>query len=100
MEKVHAKAKVTPDLLTFLAEMQSDSDNFVQAMSDLRTGWESYLITEMKVSDDRDTGATALTSANPAKYSKSIRRARNSTPTEREEGAVCSLQCLHQHAGR
>ncbi len=52
MEKVHAKAKVTPDVLTFLAEMQSDFDNVVQAMSDLRTGWENYLRTEMKVSND------------------------------------------------
>jgi hypothetical protein len=80
MEKVHAKAMVTPDVLNFLNEMQSDFDN-VQAMSDLKTGWDNYLRTEIKVSDDRETGPTP---ANPAKYSMSARRARNSTPTESE----------------
>ena len=95
MEKVHARANVTQDVRTFLAEMQRDFDNVVQSMSDLKNGWQHYLRTEMKVSDDQETGA-------PSKHNQSLRSARSSTPTreEIEAAEVCSLQYLHQHAGR
>ena len=95
MEKLHARANVTQDVRTFLAEMQSDFDNAAQCMSDLKNGWQHYLRTELKVSDDLDTGA-------PSKLNQSLRNARNSTPTieEIEAAEVCSLQYLHQHAGR
>jgi hypothetical protein len=95
MEKVHARANVTQDVRTFLADMQCDFDNVVQSMSDLKNGWQHYLRTEMKVSDDQDTGA-------PSKVNNSVRRARTSSPTieEIQAAEVCSLQYLHQHAGR
>jgi hypothetical protein len=102
MEKLHARAKVTPDVLAFLACMQRDFENVVQSMSDLKTGWQHYLRTEMKVSDDQDTGALGAQKVNPAKYNMSVRNARTSSPTpeEIEQAEVCSLQYLHQHAGR
>ena len=94
MEKLHARANVTQDVRTFLAEVQRDFDN-VHAMRDLKAGWEQYLRTEMKVIDDHDTGA-------PSKLNKDVRKARTSSPTpsEVEEAEVCSLQYLHQRAGR
>jgi len=94
MERAHARAQVTQDVRTFLAEMQSDFDN-VHCMRDLKNGWQHYLRTEMKVVDDHDTGA-------PSKLNNSFRKARTSSPTpsEIEADEVCSLQYLHQHAGR
>ena len=95
MEKLHARANVTQDVRTFLAEMQSDFDNAAQCMSDLKNGWQHYLRTEMRVIDDHETGA-------PSKLNKDVRRARTSSPTpsEVEAAEVCSLQYLHQRAGR
>ena len=85
MDKLHVKMGLKGDARIFLNEIQEDL-NDPRAMLDLRTGWESYLQTEM------------ATIANKPITKASSRWQRNATLTHEEEckldNEVSALNCF------
>jgi len=85
---LHDLANVTGDANDFRAELQDDLEQ-PNAMRDLRTGWEAYLVQHM-------TAGGAL--VNPSRKSLSARRERYLSPIEGDSDQVCSPHWYTPHS--